>query len=1128
VAYSLPDLVANLRINTSQVDRALDTTERRLKSFSGFGTISVDLNRVPLVVLTTLAQQAVALTAAVLPAAGAIAAIPAAVSVASAGISTLLVGMSGLADAFKQNSKTIRGVATDTTGLKRSVEAAARGIIDAQRGVTKALREVEESNQAVIDATRGVAEAQKDAKRAQEDLNDAREQAARALKDYQNQLLGSAADEESADIARLEALKRLRDMERNRESDQLKLRKARNDVIETELRYKEAVDKSLDVQRLAAEAQKLGVEGDDRVVKAKDDVEKALLDIEAANRTLIKSNISVADANQGVLDAQEQVTLANERQADAIAALERATNKTSASQDKAAEALAALSPAARSAVKTILGLAGAWREVRNEVQEKLFIGVDKQITQLAKVTFPALRVGMGDVATSFNSAGDAANQAFSGPIFQGFLATTFQATSKAVAEFGTALEPLINGFARLSVAATPAILRFNSFTTSGLKSLAAFLNSEKGIQKLTKAIDKSGEVILDVMKIARNLGQILLNIFNAADTGTFLKNLEKITAQFAEVTASAEGQEDLKLIFSTLATISQNLAAVIPVVVKAIVSLFRAVDSLPDPIQDSVLQFAALSAILLPLLARAASLSIGIKGLIDVGQGIGGLVGKFGDFKKAQQDAAKAAEELAEHTSKTAQKVSDLRQTYDGLERAKLQSTLAGDKEAVKNLQKELTGVEQTLKNLGSEPFDVKLDVDAEDAVGSGKKSGKSFFEGLTTSINPAQIGAAILGGLVSGALIEGLAAFGATAAAAIFSIPGLIAVATVAAGILIYHFRTPIADFFTNTLPQFIDQELPKIVDSIAEFVGTIPAKSAFALGFLLGFLNNKGKELIQGMLIGIAEKTVEVVAFFTGLPKKAAEAIGDKLVDALPEKGKDLIKGFFEGILESWEKDPRKFLMELAGTIPHIVPNLAKVLADKGKELIKGFFEGIKESFEKDPKQFFLNLAEDLVGLTQLNKKAREWLYEVGKDVIAGFFNGVKSVVARVVDAGGSIADGFLGGFRKALEISSPSKVMFREGENVVDGLILGLKTQRSNLKAQVDLLANDVRLGIEPALSAMDAGRTVISNATSGTAQFGSGSAVTNNYIIQQSLVPYTPEQVADESVAALRRMELVHLS
>jgi len=68
-----------------------------------------------------------------------------------------------------------------------------------------------------------------------------------------------------------------------------------------------------------------------------------------------------------------------------------------------------------------------------------------------------------------------------------------------------------------------------------------------------------------------------------------------------------------------------------------------------------------------------------------------------------------------------------------------------------------------------------------------------------------------------------------------------------------------------------------------------------------------------------------------------------------------------------------------------------------------------------------------------------AKNWIVDIGKAIIDGIWEGLQSIWKAITD----FVDGFVQGFKDALGIASPSKVFIAIGEDIVAGLLSGIKS-------------------------------------------------------------------------------------
>ncbi|ALA48435.1 tail length tape measure protein [Mycobacterium phage Lolly9] len=376
-----------------------------------------------------------------------------------------IVGSRGLADAFKAQA----------TATKNATDSA---------------RQQRDANKAVRDSTRDLNNAIKDAKRNLQDLND--------------QLRDAPLDEAEAMMnlaeAQAEANNRLGKSAFDLQKDQLRLRRAENELADTR---KTNGRLAQDV----AEANVKGIQGNDAVVAATERLTAALED--------------------------------QRRGADAVNDL--------------ADAMAKLSPNAQDFVNKVKALGGAWNELRFAVQDRLFAGLGDDVTTLAGKSLPMLRKGLEDVAGSLNGNLRTALGALGQDQNQGFLENIFGNTADAGRIFDQAINPLIGGLLRLSSVGSDSLPRLSDAFGDVMTRFENFITKADENGNLDKWIDQGLTALTELGNTLLNIGSIM-NTVSEAFTGAGGKSvtewLETNTKRLADFLKGPEGQQKLRDIFA--------------------------------------------------------------------------------------------------------------------------------------------------------------------------------------------------------------------------------------------------------------------------------------------------------------------------------------------------------------------------------------------------------------------------------------------------------------------------------------------------------------------------------------------------------------------------------------------------
>lgn len=241
-----------------------------------------------------------------------------------------------------------------------------------------------------------------------------------------------------------------------------------------------------------------------------------------------------------------------------------------------------------------------------------------------------------------------------------------------------------------------------------------------------------------------------------------------------------------------------------------------------------------------------------------------------------------------------------------------------------------------------------------------------------------------------------------------------------------------------------------PIILSAILDFVNSLPEKIGYFLGLAVG----------------------KIFTFSRDAKEKAREA-GEAFRDSLIEFFKELPQKIGE------------FLLKVIQKMPEFISNLKA----KAKEGAEGFSEKITSVISELP-----------------NK-----MVTLGKNVVEGLWNGIKDSIGWIQGKIGEFSDGFLGGFKKALGIASPSKVFRDEvGKWIALGISEGfegeipdaLKDMQKSAKGLVSGLKKELQIPLSDIGLSADSVKNVQS--ISGASASGGSGAGTSNAGKAQTIV------------------------
>ncbi|MDX2817503.1 hypothetical protein PV410_34060 [Streptomyces sp. PA03-5A] len=290
---------------------------------------------------------------------------------------------------------------------------------------------------------------------------------------------------------------------------------------------------------------------------------------------------------------------------------------------KFAEALEKLSPAARKAVLAVKEFAPELKAVQQAVQQRFFSQFSGDISGAIKNLLP-LRSGLEGIAAGFGQAASEGLKFLQTREAFGSLRGILSGTSDAVEGLQHAVTPLAQGFLNVASSVSTAFgARLGASIGSLGQRFGDFLTRIADNGQAVAWVDTALATFRQLGDVLGNVGSILSGVFQAAnaDGAGFLGNLQRITATFAEFANSAQGQEAIGNIFSTLATIGAQLGPILTAVLTQVGAIAPAL----QPI------FTALGPAIVNLVnALGPALAAIAPSLATVGQALADGLGRLG------------------------------------------------------------------------------------------------------------------------------------------------------------------------------------------------------------------------------------------------------------------------------------------------------------------------------------------------------------------------------------------------------------------------------------------------------------------------------------------------------------------
>lgn len=623
------------------------------------------------------------------------------------------------------------------------------------------------------------------------------------------------------------------------------------------------------------------------------------------------------------------------------------------------EALKKLSPNARSFVEEIHKASPALAAIKKSVQDKVFAGLDKQLTSTAKATLPVFRKALGSTADTLNRMGKGVFTAVRNLGKDGTLGTALKGATSGLREFSRAPGQIVTALGQISAAAAPAFARLSKAGGIALDKIAAKLTKSFESGGMERAIEQAISLIGQLARVIGNVGSIFGSVFGAAQAsgGGMLGVLESITREISRIAKTDAVQDALKSLFSVMSTLGKTVA---PLLGQALLTIAPVLTALGPPVQTLIKAFGtALSPVIKalgPVLAAAAkavgSLVVAFAPLLTVaGQLIAAVLPVLTPLFDALNTVFVALAPVIQQVGDTiAETLAPILAALPGII-APLADLFATQLVAVLTLFGDLLAeLSPSLITLGEAFGELMV------AVTPLIEIYAQFSAELLTSLMP------ILEGLVK--LVGKVAAYFADDFSRTITDVVVPALQTLSA----------LLHGDVNGAIEGAKRTLSGLVSTVIQRFTELPSKAAAALAQLAPKLRAKVAEAGTAMQQAIIAKRDEVVGKIGELPARARTALGN-LDNTLAAAGASLVAGFIAGI--------RSKIPSVQGVLNGITNKIpdwkgpkkkdAQLLTPAGRSIIKSLIDGIEGSTTglKSKLASITNLIERAISINSGNKK-------------------------------------------------------------------------------------------------------------------------------------------------------------
>ncbi|MEU5847433.1 hypothetical protein [Saccharopolyspora shandongensis] len=241
---------------------------------------------------------------------------------------------------------------------------------------------------------------------------------------------------------------------------------------------------------------------------------------------------------------------------------------------KFAEAIAELSPAARTAAMAVAGLKPRFDELRALVQDRLFSGLGEQISALGTTYLPILDERFGRIADAANRAALSVGLMLTESTRVADVTTIGDSAASAFENLAGAIGPISAALLDVATVGAGFLPNLTAGAREAAVSLQQFVAHARETGQLQAWISGGLSALGEFAQILGNVGGILASVFSAvtASGTSALSLLVEATGAVRAFLGSTQGMQVLGQIFGALSAAAAGLVPVLAEIGGAIVS----------------------------------------------------------------------------------------------------------------------------------------------------------------------------------------------------------------------------------------------------------------------------------------------------------------------------------------------------------------------------------------------------------------------------------------------------------------------------------------------------------------------------------------------------------------------------
>lgn len=225
-----------------------------------------------------------------------------------------------------------------------------------------------------------------------------------------------------------------------------------------------------------------------------------------------------------------------------------------------AKQLKKLTPAARSAVMTLVDLGREWSKTKKIVQESFFTGFREDAIAVSRALQPIAEKWLPKIAGSFRDLRTYIAEGLAKFAADGRLEGVMRNISLTIDNITRGIGSLAKGFGAALVAAAPFLEKLSSGFATAMEKFATWLDENSKNGNLSKWIQQGIDTVEKLGRVAGNVAGIVRGLFTGSSDGadSTLDQIVQLTEKMETFVKSADGQSVIKFFSSIAAAISST------------------------------------------------------------------------------------------------------------------------------------------------------------------------------------------------------------------------------------------------------------------------------------------------------------------------------------------------------------------------------------------------------------------------------------------------------------------------------------------------------------------------------------------------------------------------------------------